>query len=1292
VTLERSGLASEADTLVSIFGATVADHPEALALDNGAEMLTYSEFEVSARVLAAELARLGIGRGDRVGVRVASGTVGLYVAIMGTLMTGAAYVPVDADDPDERARTVFGEAEVAAVIGNDLAVAVRGGSRDPRVPFPQVGPGDDAWIIFTSGSTGTPKGVAVTHASASAFVEAEARIYLQQDPIGPADRVMAGLSVAFDASCEEMWLAWRHGACLVPAPRSVVRSGVDLGPWLVANRVTVVSTVPTLLLLWPAASLDRVRLLILGGEACPPEIGARFDRPGREVWNTYGPTEATVVACAALVRAGEPVRIGLPLNGWDLAVVDAAGHPVAVGERGELIIGGVGLARYLDPAKDAEKFAPMSTLGWERAYRSGDVVLNDPAGLIFVGRGDDQVKVGGRRIELGELDAALLALPGVTAAAAAVRSTASGTRVLVGYLNVTAGFDKVAAAAALRRDLPAALVPRLAVVDAIPTRTSGKVDRDALPWPLPSEETAATGGLTDAEAWLAEQWVAVLGAEVRAASLDFFDLGGSSLTSAHLVARLRERYPEAAVADVYDHPTLAGLAAHLDSMDAPSAPRNDDVGLVGRRSQLVQLATLIPLRTIGGLRWVTYLATGSTAAAASGLVQAPTAPWPALAIGWLLLVLPPGRMLLAAGAARLLLAGLRPGRYSRGGGVHLRLWAAERVAEELLAQSSTGSMWIKWFGRLLGARIGADVDLHTVPPITGLLSIGDGASIEFEVDLAGYWIDGDELTVGRIDIGPDARIGVRSTLGPGTIIGAGAQVIAGSSVQGPVPAGACWSGSPAARVGAARGPWQPTRPPRKPAWAVAYTLASLGIGGVPVLGVLTGLALVWWTLPRGSSLTWALLHALAWTPLAALAGGAVMAGAVLGAVRLLGLQIRPGAHPVQSLPGWAAWSTFRLLDEVRTWLFPLYSGWFTPTWLRWLGADIGSGTEASTVVLIPSLSKVGDGSFLADDTMLGGYELGGGWLRVEHVQIGKHAFLGNSGMAAPGRKVPTGGLVAVLSAAPRRDQAKKRTSWLGSPPELLRRTAKPVDATLTYAPPRRLRVLRGVVEAFRAVPVVLSAELGVLAGGVLLGLAETSWWLALAASGVVLAVLGIVAGLIASLAKAALVGRVRTDEHPLWTPFVWRSELADAFVECLAVGWLVRWSIGTPLLNAWLRTLGAQVGRGVWCETYWLPEPDLVELRDGATVNSGCVVQTHLFHDRVLSLGGVVLGRGATLGPNSVILPGATIGRHATIGPASLVMRGESVPPHTRWIGNPIGPWQAPPAASEGEPGYGDPS
>ena len=161
----------------------------------------------------------------------------------------------------------------------------------------------------------------------------------------------------------------------------------------------------------------------------------------------------------------------------------------------------------------------------------------------------------------------------------------------------------------------------------------------------------------------------------------------------------------------------------------------------------------------------------------------------------------------------------------------------------------------------------------------------------------------------------------------------------------------------------------------------------------------------------------------------------------------------------------------------------------------------------------------------------------------------------------------------------------------------------------------------------------------------------------------------------ATAAKWLLVGRVRRQDHPLWSSFVWRNELADTFIEVLAAPWFARAASGTPVLNLWLRTMGARIGRGVWCETYWLPEPDLIDLRDGATVNRGCVVQTHLFHDRVLSMDTVTLRAGSTLGPNGVILPAAVIGRHATVGPVSLVMRGESVPDKTRWIGNPIGPW-----------------
>lgn len=293
---------------------------------------------------------------------------------------------------------------------------------------------DTAWIFHTSGSTGKPKGVAVTHGSAAAFVDAEAQLFLPKRPIAPGDRVLAGLSVAFDASCEEMWLAWRNGACLVPAPRSLVKAGIDLGAFLTQYSISVVSTVPTLAAMWPSEALRKVRLLILGGEACPAELVTRLAGNGRTVWNTYGPTEATVVSCAAPLVAGQLVRIGLPLAGWQLAVLGPDGEPVAWGETGELVIAGAGMARYLDIEKDKIKFAPLPAIGWPRAYRTGDLVRADPQRLVFIGRNDEQVKLGGRRVELGEIDATLMMLPGISAAASAIHRSETGTPLLIGYI------------------------------------------------------------------------------------------------------------------------------------------------------------------------------------------------------------------------------------------------------------------------------------------------------------------------------------------------------------------------------------------------------------------------------------------------------------------------------------------------------------------------------------------------------------------------------------------------------------------------------------------------------------------------------------------------------------------------------------------------------------------------------------------------------------------------------------------------------------------------------------------
>ncbi len=331
---------------------------------------------------------------------------------------------------------------------------------------------------------------------------------------------------------------------------------------------------------------------------------------------------------------------------------------------------------------------------------------------------------------------------------------------------------------------------------------------------------------------------------------------------------------------------------------------------------------------------------------------------------------------------------------------------------------------------------------------------------------------------------------------------------------------------------------------------------------------------------------------------------------------------------------WQAWSTIRVLDEARTWLFPLYASFATPAWLRSLGATIGKGVEASTVLMIPKLVTVGDGAFLADDTLIGGYELGGGWLRIDEVEVGKHAFVGNSGMAAPGRKVPKGGLVAVLSAAPvaaapsvaRRGSARRRPSCAALP---ARQTT-----SRTYAPSTGLKVARAVVEVCRLIaPITLVALRPSLRGRPALA----------GPDGLVAGRAGVrrgarrrrVAGggLRDGCAKWALLGRLTAVRSPA-VEFAGVAQRTGRHVRRVAGGTLVRQpDHGHPRAEPVAAQLGAKVGRGVWCETYWLPEADLIDLRAGVTVNAGCVVQTHLFHDRVLSMDMVTLRAGATLGP-----------------------------------------------------------
>lgn len=1275
--------AAKERTLIDIFTTSTNAHPDAIALDNGTTRMTYTQLTESVAALAARLHDAGVGPGDRVGIRVTSGTTELYSGILAILTAGAAYVPVDVDDPDERAELVFSEASVCAVITDHDTITLQetkpiGVTKSQKHPSPD----HDAWIIFTSGSTGKPKGVAVTHRSAAAFVDAESHLFLPNKPLAPGDRVLAGLSVAFDASCEEMWLAWRHGACLVPAPRALIKAGAELGTFLTSQNISVVSTVPTLAALWPTEALRGLRLLILGGEACSPELATRLAGAVDSVWNTYGPTEATVVSCGAPLTVGDPVvRIGLPLAGWRLAVVGVDGLPVRWGEEGELVIGGVGMARYLDVEKDKVKFTPSPAFGGERAYCSGDLVRAEKDGLLFIGRNDEQIKLGGRRIELGEIDAAMMTLPGVKGAASAIRRTDTGNQVLVGYVvrddNAGAHDDR----SILKRVLPPTLIPMLVRVDSIPVRTSGKVDRKGLPWPPPESSSTATQG-DGTMAWVSGQWRAVLGASGTSPESNFFELGGTSLAAAQLVSQLRQKCHTLSVADVYECPTLEAMTVRIDELLGTSIVERE-VKLSPRWVIFIQSIVLICAFLLEGLRMVAPLELSRKIFQAVIKRQfwatQHEQPWSVAIILWLVLLAMPGRLLTTVLIVRPLTFNIRPGEYRRAGLTHLRLWAADRFVGLAKLGAIAGTNWARYYAWLLGCHVGHDVQLHTFAPTTGLASFGDGAAIEPEVDMTGYWIDGDVVHVGAIHVGEGARVGARTMLMPNAIVEPFATVEPGLSVQGVVKSPLPPSASSSDRGSNHDGSFRAT--PGSFRIGVLYTIGLLVLDMLPILMF----APIWGLMPAivkdYTDFRQLSMGIIIMTAPGTVIGIFLYTAVIVIFVRLANRAIRPGSHSWNSGTAFAAWLIHFLMIDVRAVMFPIFASLFTPIWLRLLGAKVGRNVESSTVVPMPSLLTVNDNAFLADDVLIAPYELSAGRMRLGPVSVGNKAFLGNSAIVDPDINVPDNSLIGVLGSAPGglgEKQMSAGSSWLGRPPiSLPRKVDCSIDNSLTFAPPKKLVLARACIESCRVIPLILNGFIPSMASiGTLWIMCRFGTGFGILAAGALLIGSAFVAAIIAIAAKWLLTPNVKAGStHPLWSSFVWRNELADSFLQSLALPLMIRYFYGTPILAMFFRAMGAKVGHGTWIESHLLPEADLCRIGDGATINRGSLMQTHLFHDRLMRLDEVELCKGATLGPLTASLPGTVIGAGTTVYPVSLVMRGEHLPGSTKWRGNPVRPW-----------------
>ncbi|WP_285760575.1 non-ribosomal peptide synthetase, partial [Nocardiopsis ansamitocini] len=575
--------ARTACALPDLFAAHAQRTPKAVALVAEDETLAYADLAGRVEQLAAALVAGGVSRGAPVGVCLERG-VGLVVALLAVMRAGGVYLPLDPAYPRARLEFMVADSGAELVLTQEgLARVVPAGVRTLLIERAEgngavlpAAPGveEAAYMIYTSGSTGVPKGVVVTHGGIAALAETQ-RVRMA---VQPDSRVLQFASPSFDASIFEVCMSLLNGAAFV-----VLSQERLLGDSLVATmreqRITHVTLPPAVLPGLDPTGLPDLAALMVAGESCPDELVELWSR-GRRMYNGYGPTESTVCATmsAPLDGTGRP-PIGRAVQETSVYVLDEALRPLGPGGTGELYIAGRGLARgyHGRAGLTAQRFVadPFGPPG-ARMYRSGDLVRIRPDGdLDFLGRTDDQVKLRGFRIEPGEVEAAVTALPGVLHAVVTVREDRPGQRRLVAYPVVAPDAPEVspdALRAALAATLPEHLVPSAVVVlEALPMTANGKVDRAALP--APTFERSFTAPRDSVEQTVAEEFAAALGLERVGVEDDFFDLGGDSILAARVLSRVTAvsgRTLERRA--LFASPTAALLAERLrDAQDATDA-------------------------------------------------------------------------------------------------------------------------------------------------------------------------------------------------------------------------------------------------------------------------------------------------------------------------------------------------------------------------------------------------------------------------------------------------------------------------------------------------------------------------------------------------------------------------------------------------------------------------------------------------------------------------------------------------------------------------------------------------
>jgi len=1293
-----------------------------LAVDAGDVTVTYGDLDARANRLARYLGAQGAQPGDRIGLMFDQAS-SAYVAMLAVLKINAVYVPLDAGFPADRLSYITedaglrcllslaplrnrlahlpvalicldeAEAEIAALPGHRLTAIEAG---EPA--------GELCYVIYTSGSTGRPKGVAISQAAICNFVRVAAESY----GIQPDDRVYQGMTIAFDFSVEEIWVAWIVGAALVPKPPGPNLLGRDLWDFLDAQAVTALCCVPTVL-----ATLDqdlpRLRFLLVSGEACPQELIARWHRPGRRFLNVYGPTEATVTATWSVAEPGKPVTIGSPLPTYSVVILDPAeARVLPIGTTGEIGIAGIGLADgYLnrDDLTDRAFIADVIGIAHNpggRIYRTGDLGrINADGAIEYHGRIDTQVKIRGYRIELTEIESALLQVERVAQAVVTTIEPEPGLVELAGYYTLQNGapaLDHGQVLARLRQCLPPYMVPAfLEQLDAIPMLAGGKADRKRLPRPkgprsLAMQRTCAAPA-TDMEAVLADLLARVLHLEQISADHHFFDeLGANSLLMAQFCARVRERsgLPSVAMKDIYLHPTVRQLAAVLEQR-APAARMH-------MRQEPIPAAGTGRYVLCGALQILFLLA----ASFLGTLVMIGGYEWISAAIGWadlyLRAVLFGDTLFVAMCLLPIMVKWSLIGRWRQDeipiwSLAYLRFWIVKTMVRASPMVMFLGSPLYVLYLRALGARIGRNVVIlsQNVPVCTDLLSIGDGTIIRKDSFFNGYRAHAGRIQTGRVSLGRGVFVGEHSVIDIDSSMGDQAQLGHASSLHPgqAVPDGEHWHGCPA----------RPTAVNyQRVAPAECGALRRTGYGAMQLLTTLAltvplgsaGLTMMLEHLPLLESVrdqefagydTWSFYGG--WLAVSfILYFGTVLGGLVIVATvpRLLTLMLTPGKiYPLYGVH----FVVQRLIQSISNQKF--YTELFGDSsyiihYLRLIGyhfefiEQTGSNFGTSLKHEIPGLCAVGSGTLVSDGLSILNTDISSSSFCASHVLLGAHSFVGNDIVYPAGGRTGDDCLLGTKVMIPLDGPIHKEVGLLGSPcfqiPRSVQRDHQ-FDHLKAKDELRRRLVAKNQYN-LATMGIFLTARWIHFYGLTLITifLLDLYFSHSLLPLGFLLgSAVAFSVAYFALLERAFACFRHLTPRYcSIYDSYFWWHE---AYWKLLVPAFVMDLFNGTPIKNVIWRLLGVRIGKRIFDDGAGIPERTLVCIGDDCAINANTTIQSHSLEEGTFKSDHIVISAGCTIGVGGFVHYGTTMGEGAVLDANSFLMKGEVMTSGSTWRGNP---------------------